>query len=137
MLGIEKAISNIQIKLSLLNFSLTHCPPEDITDILEERKALEIQVCVCVCFQYDCFVAFLLCVYCTQVHDFVLFYTLQALYAKCATQKPPSVVSQSEPSSGPRESMGSGVQNLVGRSMQQIVSKGAGAMQLITKRCNM
>ena len=50
-LGLESSIGDLQVRLSLLDFSLTHCPPENITDILEERRALEVQVCVyaCVC----------------------------------------------------------------------------------------
>lgn len=44
-LAVDDGFSDLPGKLILLNFAVTHCPPEEITHILKERQILEMQVC--------------------------------------------------------------------------------------------
>jgi hypothetical protein len=44
-LAIDGGFGDLPAKLTLLNFAITHCPPEEITHILKERQLLEAQVC--------------------------------------------------------------------------------------------
>lgn len=43
-LALDGGFTDLQAKLLLLNFSVTHCPPDDIVHILKERQTLEVQV---------------------------------------------------------------------------------------------
>ena len=43
-LGLQERFRDVGMRLSLLNFALTHCPPEEIQFILNERNTLEVQV---------------------------------------------------------------------------------------------
>ena len=44
-LALDGGFNDQTAKLTLLNFSITHCPAEDMMDILKERQSLEVQVC--------------------------------------------------------------------------------------------
>ena len=61
-LAVDGGFSDLPAKLTLLNFAVTHCPPEEITHILKERQMLEMQVCsvklldVDIIFFCSCFV---------------------------------------------------------------------------------
>jgi len=41
----QDQFKDLKSKIVLLNFSLTHCPPEEIQQILKERSVLEVEVC--------------------------------------------------------------------------------------------
>ena len=43
-LALDVGFTDLQAKLTLLSFCITHCPPEDIMDTLKERQSLEVQV---------------------------------------------------------------------------------------------
>ena len=45
-LAVDSGFSDLPAKLTLLNFAITHCPPEEITHILKERQLLEARVCM-------------------------------------------------------------------------------------------
>ena len=44
-LAMQDQFKDLKSKIVLLNFSLTHCPPEEIQQILKERSVLEVEVC--------------------------------------------------------------------------------------------
>lgn len=40
----QDQFKDLDSKMALLNFALTHCPPEEIQLILKERSVIEVEV---------------------------------------------------------------------------------------------
>lgn len=43
-LAMQDQFKDLDSKMALLNFALTHCPPEEIQLILKERSLIEVEV---------------------------------------------------------------------------------------------
>jgi len=43
-LAMQDQFKDLDSKMVLLNFALTHCPPEEIQLILKERSVIEVEV---------------------------------------------------------------------------------------------